>query len=90
MAQRRAFGTVRKLPSGRFQARYTHPETGVLEQNAGYVRIDAITVGVDLLGLVRRAARLVQWRSSRSRRRQDQRARNLLNRPAATSMVATE
>ena len=30
MAQRRAFGTVRKLPSGRFQARYTHPETGVL------------------------------------------------------------
>ncbi|MEJ7798962.1 MAG: tyrosine-type recombinase/integrase [Ilumatobacter sp.] len=30
MAQRRGFGTVRKLPSGRIQARYTHPETGVL------------------------------------------------------------
>lgn len=30
MAQRRGFGTVRKLPSGRYQARYTHPETGVL------------------------------------------------------------
>ena len=28
--QRRAFGSVRRLPSGRFQARYTHPETGVL------------------------------------------------------------
>lgn len=30
MAQRRGFGTVRKLPSGRYQARYTHPETGLL------------------------------------------------------------
>jgi integrase len=30
MAQRRAFGTVRKLPSGRYQARYTHPDTGLL------------------------------------------------------------
>jgi hypothetical protein len=30
MAQRRRFGSGRKLPSGRFQARYTHPEAGVL------------------------------------------------------------
>ncbi|MFT6764427.1 MAG: hypothetical protein ACJAXA_003094 [Candidatus Aldehydirespiratoraceae bacterium] len=30
MAQRRVFGTVRKLPSGRYQARYTHPDIGVL------------------------------------------------------------
>jgi integrase len=30
MAQRRGFGTVRKLPSGRYQARYTHPDTGLL------------------------------------------------------------
>ena len=28
MAQRRGFGTIRKLPSGRWQARFTHPDTG--------------------------------------------------------------
>jgi len=28
MAQRRGFGSVRKLPSGRWQARFTHPRTG--------------------------------------------------------------
>ena len=31
MAQRRGFGTVRKLPSGRWQARFTHPRTGKLQ-----------------------------------------------------------
>ena len=31
MAQRRGFGTVRKLPSGRWQARFTHPQTGKLQ-----------------------------------------------------------
>ncbi|MCP3937957.1 MAG: hypothetical protein GY708_21625 [Actinomycetia bacterium] len=28
VAQRRGFGTVRKLPSGRWQGMYTDPETG--------------------------------------------------------------
>ena len=28
MAQRRSFGTIRKLSSGRWQARFTHPDTG--------------------------------------------------------------
>lgn len=31
MAQRRGFGSIRKLPSGRWQARFTHPHTGQLE-----------------------------------------------------------
>ena len=31
MARRRTFGSVRKLPSGRWQARFTHPETGRLQ-----------------------------------------------------------
>ncbi len=31
MAQRRGFGSVRKLPSGRWQARFTHPRTGKIQ-----------------------------------------------------------
>ena len=31
MAQRRGFGSIRKLPSGRWQARFTHSHTGQLE-----------------------------------------------------------
>ncbi len=31
MAQRRGFGSVRKLPSGRWQARFTHPQTGKIQ-----------------------------------------------------------
>ena len=31
MAQRRGFGSVRKLPSGRWQARFTHPRTGRIQ-----------------------------------------------------------
>ena len=31
MAQRRGFGSIRRLPSGRWQARFTHPHTGQLQ-----------------------------------------------------------
>jgi integrase len=31
VAQRRGFGSIRRLPSGRWQARFTHPRTGQLE-----------------------------------------------------------
>lgn len=51
MAQRRAFGTVRKLPSGRFQARYTHPETGVLVSapSTGGADTDRCNAEIELL-----------------------------------------
>ena len=49
MTYRRNFGSIRKLPSGRYQARYTHPHTGMrhLAPNTYPLKGDALAWLVD-------------------------------------------